>query len=198
MPEIQTPDPGRKVQIRYSLTGPSTLPSLSPELVGVVLVDDLRRFSVRDATFERPCFLAHPPTLAGAGNMPRISFSNPANSGILAHVQGASFSPSAINSIIRMEFFVGALGTTTGTKRFRDGRMIQGLPVCGTFEDTPVLAVKVGMGWIVTGSGLNPGEVAPLDEVLSPGTGLVFTLESANSSLELHLWWTERFILPGE
>ena len=41
MPEIQSPDPGRKLQERYNLVGSSPAPFLSPELVPVVLIDDL-------------------------------------------------------------------------------------------------------------------------------------------------------------
>ncbi len=41
MPEIQSPDPGRKLQERYNLIGPPAAPFLSPELVPVVLIDDL-------------------------------------------------------------------------------------------------------------------------------------------------------------
>ncbi len=41
MPEIQSPDPGRKLQERYNLIGSTPAPFLSPELVPVVLIDDL-------------------------------------------------------------------------------------------------------------------------------------------------------------
>lgn len=41
MPEIQSADPGRKLQERYNLVGASPAPFLSPELVPVVIIDDL-------------------------------------------------------------------------------------------------------------------------------------------------------------
>lgn len=41
MPDIQTPDPGRKLQARYRLIGTTPAPFLSPELVPVVILDDL-------------------------------------------------------------------------------------------------------------------------------------------------------------
>ena len=41
MPEIQSPDPARKLQEKYDLIGSSPAPFLSPELVPVVIIDDL-------------------------------------------------------------------------------------------------------------------------------------------------------------
>ena len=41
MPEIQSPDPARKLQKKYDLIGSSPAPFLSPELVPVVIIDDL-------------------------------------------------------------------------------------------------------------------------------------------------------------
>ena len=200
MPEIQTPDPGRKVQLRYSLTGTSALTSISPELVGVVLVDDLRGFSVLDATFERPCFLSHPSTAAGAGNMPRIFFSNPVNSGVLARLNQAAFGPSSWGALIRIQLAATAgPGTTSAYRRFSDGRIFSlGGPVCGTFQDNPVLAAANDMAVIVSDAGWNPSELMPLQMVLPPDSSVVFTLESDGSGLGVQLWWTERFILPGE
>lgn len=41
MPDIQSPDPGRKLQARYRLIGTTPAPFLSPEMVPVVIIDDL-------------------------------------------------------------------------------------------------------------------------------------------------------------
>lgn len=43
MPDIQTPDPGRKVATRYNIVGPPPVLFLSPELVPVTIIDDLSR-----------------------------------------------------------------------------------------------------------------------------------------------------------
>ncbi len=41
MPDLQSPDPGRKLQEKYNLLGTTPAPFLSPELVPVVIIDDL-------------------------------------------------------------------------------------------------------------------------------------------------------------
>lgn len=41
MPDLQVPDVGRKLQARYRLIGTTPSPFLSPELVPVVILDDL-------------------------------------------------------------------------------------------------------------------------------------------------------------
>lgn len=78
MPEIQSPDPGRKLQERYDLIGTTPAPFLSPELVPVVLIDDL--------TEEIPgvAFATVGHELAGvAGQQPQTAISNPAGSGVI-------------------------------------------------------------------------------------------------------------------
>ena len=66
MSDVQTADPGRKIQNRYSITGTPPIFTVSNEIQPVVLLDSLAGpiqvdiggvggFDPLDALFERPC-----------------------------------------------------------------------------------------------------------------------------------------------
>ncbi len=78
MPDIQSPDPGRKLQERYNLIGTTPAPFLSPELVPVVILDDLSE------SLPGTAFAFAGDNVAGvAAQFSQTSIENIAGSGIL-------------------------------------------------------------------------------------------------------------------
>lgn len=190
MPEIQSPDPGRKLQERYNLTGGSPSPFLSPEIVPVTLVDDLTGFDVLEATFERPAFIwiSHSGTVP---NVPIIRFVNPTDSGVLAIVEKFTVS-SSLGSVVTVQRFATTISGTSGARRWRDSRL-SGQPICQFATATDLPAVILDMQFRMVAAA-NPSlqDFFLLPEVLSPGFMLDFRSGTANDVLDLAMWFRER------
>ncbi len=196
MADIQTSDVGRKLQDRYDLTGPPPAPFLSPELVPVVVVDDLTQFSVLDRTFERPYQVSTTVT-SGVGTRAQIRLLNPAGSGVLMSVQRLAGSVATASQITWF-LATGAVITLRGLPRdSRLGAANRG--ACGVDTTTPAGTVDEDRGFIQ----LSPTSLAAADFldfpfVLQPDFVLLFTQQITNDTLQMQFEWTERFLLAGD
>lgn len=195
MPEIQTPDPARKLQDRYDLAQPST-PFLSPELVPVVIVDNLAGEDALEASFERAAF-AFEDQVPAAGQVARILFQNASagsGSGVVAFMERVVvWTSGAVVGRLAVELqpFNPNLNPPLGTfKRFRDTR-VQGVPACGLNVASLAPPLVLDQQWVID-LDPQPRSIIPLPEVITPGFRLFFTHSIPNETLFLQLWWRER------
>lgn len=196
MPEIQSSDPGRKLQERYDLTGGTPAPFLSPEIVPVVLVDDLTASDVLDRAFEREAFVWNTEG-GGVAENSVCMFVNPVESGVLATVQRISVGVAA-DAVVSIERVVSTFVDSGGFRRFRDTR-IPGLPVCGGQHFTSAPALIQDMQWQVEAPAAGNAPLFPLvlelDETIGPGFGLSIRNNAVNESLDCQIWFKERVLI---
>lgn len=183
MPPIQRPDISRSLAKSFGIVGFGGPESLSPEIVPVVMVDD-----IRPSTSTRKCQGGLLQGAVAAENA-QVQIFNPNNSRTILEVYQVIYTPSAI-SRIGMRESDAALPNGGATSRFTD-RRLAGRPVGDVRSDT--VAVLVGDGQGVWQSARDPGGyVIPVDYVLVPGTGIELLSETVNLSLFCTWFWRER------
>jgi len=196
MPEIQGSDVARKLMLRYGLVGASPSPFLSPELVPVVVVDDLTGFDLQDPTFERP-YTVSIQQVGGVGLRARIFLVNPVGSGVLLTLNTISGNANAATMV---EVFTGP-AQTVATAGFSTDFRLAARGVCGVIGNTTGIApispeFFFRLGPATESPQLN--EFLRIPVVISPGTSLDFNEALVNDVMRLQFRWTERFLLPGE
>ncbi len=185
MPEIQSPEPGRKLQQRYNLVGSTPSPFLSPELVPVVLVDDLSKEESLDEPFERQA-VQFSTESGAAGFYSEISLTNPTSSGVLLLCD--SFSPNATQGFLHIGFFTGPGGVSTTFREWRDNR-ISGTPICGLTNSQTAAPPSGAYRQFVTTAN---NRIYSLPYILEEGSRLIFTTSGTNEFLQLTVFWRER------
>ncbi len=196
MPDIQTTDVGRKLQRRYQLTGPPPTPFLGPELIPVVLVDDLTGIDILEATFERPCW-AHISTGQVVGEAANHAIVNPVGSGVLATIESVVPDVESNATVLEFEFDTTVVANAFTLRGFRDSRVI-GNPACGMLADTAVATASTG--WQVqfnSGDPLVSITKIPLGWVLAPGTAFIMKANRNNEAIRSSWEWTERLLETG-
>ncbi len=202
MPQVQTPDPGRKMQTRYRTTGHPEVFSYGNEIVPVALVDALASVSILpggvggvdplDTAFERPC-AGFRNQSAGAGDAPNVRIVNEASSGVVAIFE--SFLPiTNVDCTVAVRLVRGSnltIGATAGIQ-YRDGRL-SGTPALGflNFSAAPVVDLDWQIPVFVSTRAQIPVE---LPYVLDPGDSLEFRSGTINHQLGISLRWRERQI----
>lgn len=194
MPDIQVADVGRKLRDRYRLTGPPPAPFLGPELVPVVLVDDLTGLDVYDRAFLRPAVAWDTQTSGanpGVNDSAVIQFVNPTNSGVLAVLEFGVFgNPTSAGEIT----ITGPTSTSNSPDKaafWRDSRL-DGTPVCGTRGFNQGISLKVVPRYYISSPGETPQDRVELPWVLEPGFALFFVLDHASSTVQASIYWRER------
>lgn len=201
MTDIQQADVGRKLQLRYSLTGSAPAPFLSPELVPVVMVDDLTQFDVLSLTYQRP-YEAEIVETGGVATRAEIDWVNPEGSGVLATLKDVNGSASLLGAYTwALLDFVGAAGITIrgGTRDARIGRVnVFQQSVCGLFTGLQPTTGVQGRGFVTLETVNRPRDYLDFPFILVPGTRLRFVFSQFNETMQLQLRWSERTLLPGE
>jgi len=186
MPDIQSSDPGRKLQQRYNLLGAPPSPILSPELVPVVVVDDLTGTDVLSAEFERPC--AGFDTFTGVVTSAQLFLLNPFGSGVLLTTDQFMFQTSTA-STVSMVIRRGFGGTIVTFGGFRDGRLV-GRPNGGFF---PLSLVHVTRPWNFQLELSVPlRDLLQITYVLAPGDALQMSQSVVANTLAVSITWNER------
>lgn len=194
MPEIQSPDPGRKLQRRYSLTGATPAPFLSPEIVPVCLVDDLTDLDILEATFQRPCAGRTTIAAGGAGVAAVQSLVNPIGSGVTCTVERV-FSWAGTSSTLYEFYIVAGVVPNFGLRHYRDSR-IPGLPACQLRVETIAARAQQGFAIPVV-TGFDHIRPVPLRWVLGPGQALR-AHDGTNNQVGNMAWeWSERLVETG-
>jgi len=202
--DVQTADPGRKIQNRYRITGPPPIFTVNEEIQPVVLMDSLAGpiqvsvsgvggFDPLDALFERPCAGFRNQT-AGGGDAPIVRIINPVNSNILAIFEDFLPITSADTTVaVRLNLGANFLIAATAGIQFRDARL-SGTPACGFNNESSVPTLD--LDWqIPVFLSTRAQIVVPLPYVLRPGDDIEFRSGTINTTLGISLHWRERGII---
>lgn len=188
---IQAPELARRLQRKFDTDGPGPTHTLAPEIVPVVLVEDLTPALPEDTGFIRQCV----GTVYQAGVAAEYAHAqlfNPDGSGSILHAEMAVVSIGAADTV-NVAFYDTRLGND-GSVYFRD-RRLAGSPVGAVTNDSGGAELGTNIAPIES-----PGDEAitiPLDIILAPGQGLVLNV-GVNNALNASFWWTERAGLEGE
>jgi len=190
---IQVPDIARKLARRFGIDGPAPADTLAPEIVPVVLVEDLTAPDEEDSGYERTC-IGKQSVGALAANYSYVQLYNPSGSGVLVVVEAMILSVGGNSAISIRNYDTAA--TSLGTDlSFRD-RRLSGAPAAqvryvqsgANLGDAVAQAFAVG----------NDQYLTPLDFLLSPGKGLCTRPDTQNVQNITTLFWSERPLLSGE
>ena len=189
MPEIQAAALGRKLQARYNLTGVTPVPSLSPELVAVTLVDDLTAQDTADPAFERPVggFIAITPA---AGDVARLHLSNPPNSGIILTAKSVRLYSGTLQEC---EVVIVNGGTIAGAagRQFMDGR-IKGFTGVSAGQLGATTQVAAALQYYQIQAAPTTRIVFEIPFVLDEDQGILIMASAAATALSGSFLWTER------
>ena len=189
MPEIHSPDPGRKLADRYKLVGPGPTPFLSPEIVPVAIVDDLTESDVFSTEFERTAVGLHTVT-AVVAQFAAVDLNNPAGSNLLFIVEDIVFNGSGSQEL-RFGLLASSGDVATATRvQWRDGR-VSGDPRGQLFGSNPVGAPTFPDARFMI---LNEPNLLPLKYVVNPGVMLRVIALTANTTIQITIYWRERAI----
>lgn len=179
MPDIQSPDPGRKVAARYNIIGPPPVLFLSPELVPVTIIDNL-------ATDEPTLFWAIGGGVqAGVvGQQGQTALSLQASARVI--VENIELRVAAVGSG-SYGLFTGGPALSNAVLEDWQDQTRSGAPEAQVTAGTDIGAVT---GRIVDSFVLaNTIAIIPLpNAVLGPGDRLHFLMALLNT--EIRFWWT--------
>ncbi len=182
MPDIQSPDPGRKVAEKYNIVGPPPVLFLSPELVPVVLIDDLTEalpgIAWAIAPVDQP---------GGAGVASQTALRNPSDSGILIENLSLRVNTSAGSNI--EIHTAGPSLASTSPKDWQDQRR-SGAPVGIVTQGTDVGAVT-GRVFEGVASFLAVLAFTFNGWVMPPGGKLHLIATVVNVTMQVTWQWTE-------
>jgi hypothetical protein len=188
MPEIQSPDPARKLQKKYDLIGSSPAPFLSPELVPVVIVDDL--------SDESPgiLFAISAGAFAGAvGVQFQSALVNPTGTGILVTDVRLYITREDATDQPYQVFRGGPALTTPLVEFWQDFRVV-GAPSARVTMDTDAGAVTE---MVATGGMLQDREqMVDLSRFALPDNGskLHLLMVGTNNPARAYWTWGESFV----
>ncbi len=187
MPDIQDPGPGRKLQRRYRLIGTTPAPFLSPELVPVVIIDDL---SEEEPTTS---FAWSSQSVAGvAATQSQTRITNPVDSGILLENLRLQITVFSDSNIRVDETSTGSLASSASTL-WADQRRA-GIPVALVSRGVDV---TVGGGPRIFEArvlGLTLIDIDLSQAVVPEGRMLHFRSLTVNQEVIFSWYWSERRI----
>lgn len=189
MPQIQNTFIGRSLQRLLGLEGSSPIPTVSPELVGVVQADDASLPEFWDPNEKRIAGGFAAQAAGGAGTYSLVALVNPANSGILATMVHCAFWASAGASIyIRTMPSSGYTPTSYGY--YRDTR-VGGRARCGLYSAAPIVLPGNNVAGRYYTTTL-PVPVFDHPIVIGPGDAVIIGSSTANLTISASILWRER------
>lgn len=186
MPIIQRPDLVQKIRKEYELLGPDAIATISPELVPVVIVDDIAE---RDPDGPNLAAVGYSTCPAAAGSYSSVLLYNPSGSGKDLFLE--QFVYAADNAGIYSLRYWNAAPATAGVVINR-GLGSLGSPVGQVgYRQDAVPTGAVFLQWRFLG---NNGSVPfnPYAHRIPAGEGISVTFETVNVQLRAGFVWTER------
>lgn len=183
MPLIQNPGPTQRIR-GYYRADDARIETISPELVPVAIVDDLRGISASDPAYERPYGFGDV-IAASAGVTSGGSIINPPNSGVVATIERI-WMQGAGTWFVTLGSTTSSAGSTPGK---RDPRVTS--PACNWLMEHS-LAGGTRVWEMLLGS--DPF-VLDLPFVLTPGTQLRCWNTTNNLTVYLAMMFNERSLL---
>jgi len=183
VPDIQDPGPGRKLQKRYRLIGTTPAPFLSPELVPVVLIDDLSDDEPTDRWGTAAQVEA-----AAVGALSQTAIRNGSQSGIIIENISCLIT---LSSGGQWGAFQAGPTLTTPTSPFWQDQTLAGAPQAEISQGVDVGAVvdRIARG---ASQGDDPILVDFLNYRLGQAQKIHLTVIQVNIRLEFWWKWTER------
>jgi len=183
VPELQSPDPGRKLQERYGLIGSTPAPFLSPELVPVVIIDNLADIIPGEA------WAISSINVSNVALETSISaLTNPLGSGVIFTKIRLSIANPEGTTVFRVS--QGAAAVTPTNSQWTDRRRA-GAPVAAVTSGTALVPALSNV--VITGD-LRTQEFLTINlenHVLSPGTALHVSLTTISRTLNGFWEWAE-------
>ena len=182
MPDLQSPDPGRKLQQKYNLIGSTPAPFLSPELVPVVLIDDL--------SDQEPGVLfasAGEIQVNVVGQQSQTSLSSKTGSNVILSDVVLRFSSENIG---RWELSTGGPALSTGVTELWQDRRRPGSPAGVVTRGTDIGATSgpVAKGRILAAT---MHEILLPNWVLTETDKLHFLMVVVNNTITFQWMWSE-------
>jgi len=187
---LQDPEPGQKVRSKYGVRDQGVITSISPELVGVVIVDDLSKPEETTTGLIRPAVGSHTLGAPGAGDFNHIQLFNPAGSLVDLFAEGVIVGTDT-DQLLHIRISDSALATliASTSKTFRD-RRVSGEPFAEVRSDTP--AGLQGETSVVVNLLASDPIIIPLGFTLGPGQDVMVATGTANTTLRVTFYWEER------
>lgn len=188
MPDSQNPEHTRKLIEEFQLKGSSLIPTVTGEIVPVVLVENL-------ASGDSVRRYAHVgiQQAAVASQKPMCKLHNPAGSRVLAVLYQVL--SSATNANLWQSGPATNVFATVANGQFVD-RRLTGLPACEAQSQTAAANILVRPALHRQG-GTAP-LIIPLNVVLPPGSGFLLEGQTNNTEGLVSFYWYERDLLPNE
>lgn len=193
MPTIQDPELNQAIRRRFELVGRDPINFLAPEIVPVVLIDDL---SIAPTTGWRGAITGSSINRV-AGEVAAFQVFNPVGSGKLVRWDRVVLSDPDGISYYHLGRYNVDLDAALTQKFFRDTRS-EGGPVAkvnATTDATPNLGNRIG---IFRTQASSTNTFLDLDYILEPGEGLLIQLTDTNHILNCTAWWSERHLTQAE
>lgn len=187
MPMIQRPDLVAKIRKTYELVGPDPIASISPELVPVVVIDNL----VDDDPGDSRLFAAGDIVVtAVAGQASEAHLFNPAASGVDLFLEHMHFVDETGSAFYYISYFAAALagaGTTINRNLGAAGEPAG--RVLGA-----AAAVPIGVSLMKYYSNTAGDAKRSHDQKwrIPPGEGIGFTAVTVNHTIAADFFWHER------
>lgn len=184
MPIIQRPDLVAKVRKAYELAGPDAIASISPELVPVVLVDDL---TLRDPGLATIYAIGHGTQSGVAGEYPTVELWNPVGSGVDGYLEAIEFHNPSTGGVFEVRLWTAAPTTAATTVNTQMGA-----------AGTPALYVGIRSDAVPVGAVFHRYRQTSTDQRHFPfpfriteGIGISVTFELVNNTIRGTFWWSE-------
>lgn len=225
MPVIQSPRQQRRLQQALELEGSPPAPTVSPEIVPVIITDDLSPGAQGgpSAVGIPPIDPADPFTPiqyekfsnspAVAGQYSQNVFVNPRGSGIMAMItQWTGTSNGDFSQAVFIATSTAVIPSTlvAGERGYmNDGRLLPvgsdpvltNLSQCGIFTASTPTAVNARRSNIKTGPSFasnTPGDIRYINYIVRPNMQVTFWSTALNEPIWTYLLWSERAVFPGE
>jgi hypothetical protein len=185
VPRIQDAEIGRALARKFGLKGAPDFSTLAPEIVPVVVVAKL----AADVDIERPAMGFAAPA-AVAGQYSNVQLYNPADSGIIATLEGFVAEASS-DFVIQVTERNADNGSPVSTVVFRDSR-VRGSPACVINANTNT-GVIGNLKFSIAALARQPVQQL-LGWTLEPGDGITVGCATVNLQMRTNLFWTERSV----
>lgn len=185
MPVIQRPDLVAKIRKKYELTGPDAISTISPELVPVVVLEDLAESDPGDARK----FCTGYASTGVPVNTGHVELWNPADSGVNVKVTRASCWLSAGGSFY-VTFHSAALSTPSGV-RINTNLGQSGDPAALTLSEDNAVPLGAVIGYYVYNAGAASSDIVQRPILLQPGQGLGMRAVTAATNVNANFLWEE-------
>ncbi len=194
MPRHNRPDLAQRLREKYDTDPPGAFDTISPEIVGVSVVEDLTKTEAVQA-----CIGSRSESAGGAGQLSQIGFMNRDGSGQILDLYQVFLRP-AVNDTIEIRLLSAstvAAWAGAGNRAFQDRRLSGRTPIGEPRGQTAGAAAGNLFGRVFA---LSAGgrQLDGLRFTIPPGQAVAFNMATANQDFYATFFWTQRVELEGD